>query len=130
MKLRIVLTLCALAAAVLAAALPAAAQDSNVVAKVNGVAIPQSRLDVMVKNSGQPDTPELRDRLKIELINGEMLMQEAVKKVFDKTPEFTMQMELQRQGVLINVYLQNYVKTHPVGDDATKKEYDRLKAEA
>ncbi len=135
MKSRIVLSLCAAAALALAIALPsmaqaAAAQGNNAVAKVNGVPIPQSRLDLLIKNTGQPDTPEVRDRLKFELITGEMLVQEAVKKGIDKTPEFAVQMELQRQTALINAYLQNYVKTHPIGDDVIKKEYERVKAEA
>lgn len=130
MKSRIVLQLCTLAIAALATALPAAAQSNDAVAKVNGVAIPKSRLDILVKNTGQPDTPELRTRLKGELITGELLAQEAAKKGIDKTPEFATQMELQRQGILINVFLQGYVKTHPVDGDAIKKEYDRIKAEA
>ncbi len=129
MKFRIALNLCVLAIAGMAAIPPVAAQGSDAVAKVNGVAILRSRLDLMVKNAGQPDTPDLRNRLKDELITGELLAQEAAKKGLDKTPEFAAQAELQRQGVLINVFLQHYVKTHPVGDDAMKKEYDRVRAE-
>ncbi|MFN7088061.1 MAG: hypothetical protein ACK4N4_15740, partial [Burkholderiales bacterium] len=34
--------------------------------KVNGIAIPQSRLDYVFKNTGQPDTPEVRNRIKDE----------------------------------------------------------------
>ena len=129
MKSRIVLHLCALAIAGLAATLPAAAQSNDAFAKVNGIAIPQSRLDIMVKNAGLPDTTELRNRLKGELITGELLAQEAAKKGLDKTPEFAVQAELQRQGILISIFLQQYVKTHPVSDDAMKKEYDRVKAQ-
>lgn len=129
MNPRIALHLCSLAIAGMATILPATAQGSDAVAKVNGVAIPQSRLDLLVKNAGQPDTPELRNRLKGELITGEVLAQEATKKGLDKTPEFTTQMELQRQGTLINAYLEYYVKIHPVDHNAMKKEYDRVKAE-
>jgi peptidyl-prolyl cis-trans isomerase C len=126
---RIALCLCAMVITGLATAPPAAAQGNNAVATVNGVAIPQSRLDFLGKTTGQPETPELSKRLKDELINGEVVAQEAVKKGFDKTTEFAMQMELQRQNTLIRAYLQDYLKAHPIDDVTMKKEYDRVKAE-
>jgi peptidyl-prolyl cis-trans isomerase C len=108
-----------------------AAQGQGV--KVNGVTIPQSRLDFLVKNAasqGQPDSPELRNRIKDELITREVLAQEAAKKGLDKNPEVAVQMDLQRQGVLINALLQDYVKTHPITDEVMKKEYDQAKAKS
>jgi peptidyl-prolyl cis-trans isomerase C len=122
--------------AVLAAGLTlaAAAQaQSGAVAKVNGVTIPQSRADILMKElaaQGRPDTPEMRDMIKQELINREIVAQEAVKKGLDKRPEVTTQIELQRQAVLINAYLQDYLKAHPVSDDDVKKEYERVKESA
>ncbi|MFN7087420.1 MAG: peptidylprolyl isomerase, partial [Burkholderiales bacterium] len=98
--------------------------------KVNGIAIPQSRLDYVFKNTGQPDTPEVRNRIKDELITREVLTQEAVKKGLDKNPEVATQIDMQRQNVLINAYLQDYVKAHPVSDETMKKEYEQVKAES
>ncbi len=101
--------------------------------KVNGVTIPQSRLDLIVKNAtaqGQADTTELRDKVKDEMVTREVLAQEAAKKGLDKTPEAVTQIEIQRQGVLINALLQDYVKTHPVTDEAMKKEYEQVKAQS
>lgn len=101
--------------------------------KVNGVAIPQARLDFMVKNAalqGQPDTPDLRNKIKDELVTREVLAQEAARKGLDKTPEVITQIELQRQGVLINAFLQDYVKAQPVTDEAMKKEYEQVKADS
>ena len=60
------------------------------VAKVNGVAIPQTRMDVVLKMlaaNKQPDTPENRTRIREQLINQEIVSQEAVKKGLDKNPE-------------------------------------------
>lgn len=107
-------------------------QGSNA-ARVNGIAIPQSRLDFMVKGAaaqGQADSPELRNRIRDQLIIREVLGQEATKKGLDKTPEVVMQIEIDRQTVLINAFLQDYVRTHPVSDDAMKKEYERVKGES
>jgi peptidyl-prolyl cis-trans isomerase C len=122
--------------AVLAAALTlatAAHAQGGAVAKVNGVTIPQSRADILIKEmtgQGRPDTPEMRDSIKQELINREIVAQEAVKKGLDKRPEVLTQINLQRQAVLINAYLQDYLKAHPVTDDEVKKEYERVKASA
>ena len=111
----------------------AAHAQGGAVAKVNGVTIPQSRADILVRemtSQGRPDTPEMRDAIKQELINREIVAQEAVKKGLDKRPEVVTQIDLQRQAVLINAYLQDYIKAHPVSDDAVKKEYERVKASA
>jgi len=122
--------------AVLAAALTlatAAHPQSGAVAKVNGVTIPQSRADILIKEmagQGRPDTPEMRDAIKQELINREIVAQEAVKKGLDKRPDVVTQISLQRQAVLINAYLQDYLKAHPINDDDVKKEYERVKATA
>ena len=122
--------------AVLAAGLTLAAAahaQSGAVAKVNGVTIPQSRADILIKEmaaQGRPDTPEMRDAIKQELINREIVAQEAVKKGLDKKPEVAIQIDLQRQAVLINAYLQDYLKANPVSDDEVKKEYERVKESA
>lgn len=53
------------------AAMSAYSQSGGVMAKVNGVAIPQARLDLMVKANvaqGQPDGPEMRKALRENLI--------------------------------------------------------------
>jgi peptidyl-prolyl cis-trans isomerase C len=126
------LTQFAVLAAGLALATAAHAQTGPV-AKVNGVTIPQARADVLIKEmsaQGRPDTPEMRDAIKQELINREIVAQEAVKKGLDKRADVATQMDLQRQAVLINAYLQDYLKANPVNDDEVKKEYERVKASA
>lgn len=117
-------------AAGLAAAAAAHGQQSTL-AKVNGVAIPQARLDAFMKEmaaQGRPDTPAVRDMIKQELINREIVAQEALKKGLHKKPEVAMLIEVQRQSVLINAYLQDQLKARPVSDGELKKEYDRAKA--
>jgi peptidyl-prolyl cis-trans isomerase C len=114
--------------------LAAAAQaQGDPLAKVNGVTIPQSRADILIKEmsaQGRPDTPEMRDAIRQELINREIVAQEAVKKGLHKRPEVATQIDLQRQAVLINAYLQDYLKSHPISEDDVRKEYDRVKESA
>jgi peptidyl-prolyl cis-trans isomerase C len=108
------------------------AQSAAPVAKVNGVAIPQSRLDLLLKvnaSQGQPDNPEARSRMRDALITREVISQEAVKKGLDKSAEVAIQLDLQRQEALVNAFVQDYIKHHPVSDDALKKEYERQKAQ-
>lgn len=106
---------------------PALAEDKSA-AMVNGISIPQSRIDLLVKGAaaqGQTDSPELRKMVRDEIINRELLAQEAVKMGLDKNPDVVQQMELARQSVLVNVFAQDYLKNHPVSDDQIKQEYDK-----
>ncbi len=119
------------AIAALLAASACAAQSTSALAKVNGVTIPQSRLEMMVKNAaaqGQPDSPELRSRIRDELIAREIMVQEATKKGLDKNPEVAAQIEFQRQGVLINAYMREHIRAHPITEEAMKKEYEAARS--
>jgi peptidyl-prolyl cis-trans isomerase C len=120
----------ALLSALLAIAAGAQAADDKAAALVNGVSIPQARLDMRVKaamQQGQPDTPEVRKALRDDLINLEVISQAAAKNDIAKQPEVAQQLELARQSILAGAYMQDYAKNHPVGDDALKQEYEALK---
>ncbi len=120
----------ALLSALLAVAAGAQAADEKSAALVNGVSIPQARVDMRVKaaaQQGQPDTPELRKAVRDDLINLEVISQAATKSGLDKQPEVAQQLELARQSVLAGAYVQDYAKTHPISDDALKQEYENLK---
>jgi peptidyl-prolyl cis-trans isomerase C len=120
---RLLLALCALAAA------PAFAQTA---VTVNGKAIPSSRIDQMVQQvvaSGkQPDSPQLREAAKKELINREVLVQEADKQGYGTHADVKAAVETARQGILISAMMNDYVKKHPVKDADIKAEYDKVKA--
>lgn len=113
-----------------AAALPVMAQN---LAVVNGKAIPSSRADAMVKQmtaQGQPDSPQLRAAVKEELINREILMQEADKQGLGNTAEVKNQLELARQSIVLRSLIGDYLKKHAVTDAEIKAEYDKFKAQA
>jgi peptidyl-prolyl cis-trans isomerase C len=99
---------------------------------VNGVAIPQARFDFLIKQGtehGQPNTPELQKSIREKLITLEVISQEAEKKGLGKNADAVIQIELSKQSVLANAYVQDYVKANPITDDALKSEYDKLKAQ-
>lgn len=121
-----------LCAATLTATSAVAAAAENSAPKVNGVTIPQSRIETFAKlqnAQGHADTPELRARIRDYLVRQEVLAQEAAKRGLDKTPETKSQLDLARQEVLANAFVQDYVKKNPVSEDALKKEYDKVKSQ-
>lgn len=115
-------------AAPAAAAAPAAGTP-GVMAKVNGVAIPESRLEFLVKQqvaAGQPDSPELRKAIRERLISQEVVAQAAVKKGLEQNPDIAHQIELTKQELLANAYLTEELKKSAPSDELLKKEYDAV----
>nr|WP_217344431.1 peptidylprolyl isomerase [Noviherbaspirillum sp. L7-7A]MBV0878581.1 peptidylprolyl isomerase [Noviherbaspirillum sp. L7-7A] len=112
------------------AAVPVMAQN---LAVVNGKPVPSSRADAMIKQmaaQGQQDSPQLRAMVKEELVNREILMQEADKLGLSSSPEVKNQMEMARQSIVIRALVADYVKKNPVSEADMKAEYDKFKAQA
>ncbi len=122
---RLLLALLAVAAA------PVFAQN---LAVVNGKAIPSSRADAVVKQvvaqGQQPDSPQLREAVKKDLIAREVMMQEAVKQGFEKDATVKSQLEVARQTIVINALVRDYMTKNPVKDADIKAEYERYKTQA
>lgn len=117
-------------ALLVSSALPAMAQN---LAVVNGKPVPSSRADMMVKQmaaQGQKDTPELRAMIKEELVNREILVQEADKLGLGTTPDVKAQLEIARQSILIRALVGDYLKKNPVKDADVQAEYDKFRAQA
>jgi peptidyl-prolyl cis-trans isomerase C len=121
----------ALLSALLVTAAGAQAADDKPAAIVNGVTIPQARMDIRLKaaeQQGQPDNPQIRKAIRDDLINLEVISQAATKNGLDKQPDVQQQLELARQSVLAGAFVQDYAKSHPIGDDVLKQAYEDLKA--
>lgn len=108
------------------------ATGSTVIAKVNGETIPRAREDFFIKQltaQGQTDTPDLRKNVREELINREIVAQEAAKKGLDKNPEFSAQMDVARQNLLVGAYFKDFAEANPIKEEDLKAEYDKIKAQ-
>lgn len=108
---------------------PAFAEEKSA-ALVNGISIPQARIDMRVKAvtaQGQADSPELRKAIREDMINIEVMAQEVAKLGLDKNPEVQQQIELSKQSVLVNAFVQDYAKNHPISEDQLRQEYEKLK---
>ena len=109
-----------------------AAPKEQPLAKVNGVAVPASRLDLILQQQrgrGTPDNAQTRQMLKEELVNREVVAQEAQRSGMGKKPEVQTQLDMARQEILVSAYLRDWVQKHPVSDDEVQKEYDKAKAQ-
>lgn len=114
--------------AVLAALSPTMAAAQNV-AVVNNKPIPKAKEDAIVQRltkQGQQVTPEIENAIREDLINREVLMQEAEKKGVAADPDVQAALDLQRQQVLISALAQDYFKANPPTDAEIREQYDLL----
>jgi peptidyl-prolyl cis-trans isomerase C len=98
---------------------------------VNGVTIPQSRIDAMNKElnaQGQPDNAERQNAVREELVNREILVQAAQKRGLDKNPDIQAQIDMARQAVLVRALFENEVKTNPITEADLQKQYEQFKS--
>ncbi|CAN1527750.1 SurA Parvulin-like peptidyl-prolyl isomerase [Burkholderiaceae bacterium] len=119
---------CVLAAT--AHANPEQKKSLEFVASVNSAPITQATFDANLKSAidrGAKDSPELRQAIKEELINRELLAQEAKKEGLEKSTEFMMQVDQFEQNLLLQLYLDEYFKKNPITDEQLKTEYERQK---
>ena len=101
-------------------------------ATVNGKAIPKSRVEFLVKSQaaqGKPDNEQLRKTILDEVIAWELVVQEADRKGLSKSADVRSQIDIARQQIIFQAYLQDYVRTHPIKDEALRAEYDKVKAQ-
>jgi peptidyl-prolyl cis-trans isomerase C len=137
------------AAAVLAALIPATAALAQAPAKKDAPAkapaatstpaapsgktlYPQGQYDLLLKErlaQGAQDTPELRNAVKEELNTRELLAREARKQGLDKTTDMKTQMDLAGQTVLVRAYVADWIAKNPIPESELKAEYDKIKAQ-
>jgi peptidyl-prolyl cis-trans isomerase C len=105
---------------------PVLAQNAAV---VNGKSIPKAKLDKILESSGQPSTPELRERARDLLITRELINQEAVKSGVIANPVVQEQLEDARLNVLVGAIFDNYIKRDGVSEAELKIAYDQIKGQ-
>ncbi|MGA2550867.1 MAG: peptidylprolyl isomerase [Burkholderiaceae bacterium] len=122
--LRAVLSSCAVAFA-----LAFSSAHAQNIAVVNGKPIPKAQADQIVAQlvkNGQKDSPELEQAVRDQLIEREILLQEADKRGLTKDPEVEAQIDRQRQQVLIAAVAQEYFKANPPSDQEVRARYDEI----
>lgn len=112
-------------------AVSAVSTASPVLVRVNGVAIPQSRLQTALATAGArgiEDSPQLRDVLRAELITQELLRQAALKKKLDRDPAVIAARDVATKTAMIQRYLALSLKPQAVSDADVEKRYETIVA--
>lgn len=109
-----------------AAATTPVVSKEEAVASVNGTYISKKTLETLEKEIAERSQGQTfpKEQLLEELIQRELLIQQAVQKQLDKTPEVIERMATVRNSLLSQAALQDYLKANPVTDDEIKAEYD------
>jgi peptidyl-prolyl cis-trans isomerase C len=134
-KSALLLALFSASAAFLPASHAEDAKQKNV-AIVNGVPIPQARVEFVAKSQiaqsqgQQQDGPEFRENVREILITREILYQEAIKRKLDKNVDYITQLDLAKQQIMLGVLLDDIGKTTKPSEADVRKEYERVKAES
>lgn len=104
-----------------------AISKADAIAEVNGQYISKKSFDELSQVFAQRSHGQAlpKDKLIEELIQRELLLQDAVNKKLDQTPEVLAQLESARKSILSQAALQNYLQANPVTDEEIQAEYDK-----
>ncbi|MCK5889220.1 MAG: peptidylprolyl isomerase [Methylococcales bacterium] len=111
---------------------PIAVSKEDAVASVNGQYISKKSLETLEKEISQRSRGQTfpKDKLVEELIQRELLVQEATQKKLDNTDEFNEQLVTIKNSLLSQAAVQDYIKSNPVTDAELKAEYDSKMVDA
>lgn len=103
-----------------------AVSKEDAVASVNGVYISKKTLETLEKEIAERSHGQNfpKEQLLEELIQRELLIQQALQKGLDKSPEILERMATVKNSLLSQAALQDYLKANPVTDEEIKAEYD------
>jgi peptidyl-prolyl cis-trans isomerase C len=109
-----------------AAPITSVVKKEDAIASVNGKYISKAQLENLEKEIAMrahgANFP--KEKLVEELIQRELLVQDALQKQLDKSPEYLEQLEEAKKSILTQTSLKNFFKTNPVTDAEVKAEYD------
>lgn len=94
---------------------------------VSGVTIDRTKLEFLIAErarAGQPDSPALREALASELVQRELLIQEAKRRGIDRQAATRTQQEIAGDRILAGSYVSQFLSENPVTDEMVKKEYE------
>ena len=102
--------------------------DSKILAVVNGMNITSATLNKYAKRRGMPkdaDPVQQQNAMIEELINRELIYQDANKKGIDKKPSVVAEINSQRVNIIASAMLKEESSKTTISDADLKKEYDR-----
>ncbi|RBB31696.1 peptidyl-prolyl cis-trans isomerase [Burkholderia reimsis] len=106
----------------------ASSLPAGTVATVNGTAITQAEVNAVLQVSKQPDTPQIRQAIKNQLIARVLIQQAAEKANYGDKPEVKQAMQIAKSSAETQLYLKDNVKPESVTDAQVKARYDDIVA--
>ena len=118
------LSACVLSGA-LFASIPVSAAPTDTLMVINGKTITQQDYDDYVTARAEQThrTETQQDVLVEEMIQRELLIQDALKNNLDKRPEFIQKLKYMRDSLLMAMAIHDYLEKHPL-DDAARQGAD------
>ena len=103
-----------------------AVKKEDAVAVVNGQYISKATLKTLEDEIAQRSHGQTfpKEKLIEELIQRELLVQDALNKKLDQSPEVLEQIELAKRSLLSQAALKDFLQSHPVTDEEIKAEYE------
>ncbi|WP_175952031.1 peptidylprolyl isomerase [Burkholderia sp. BCC0405] len=106
----------------------AAAPATTTVATVNGTPITNAEVDAVLQASKQPNSPQIRQAIKNQLIARVLIQQAAEKANYASKPEVRAAMQAAKANAETQLFLRDNVKPAPVTDADVKARYDEIVA--
>lgn len=126
MSFKPLVSVCVLSSALLA---PLHAAPIDPVAIVNGKTITQQDYDKYAKERAKQTHGNVAPDRKIlveDLIQRELLRQDALRLKLNKHPEFIRKLKGMRNNLLMEMVMHDYLEKHPIDDTVLKNKYDML----
>jgi peptidyl-prolyl cis-trans isomerase C len=104
--------------------------DFEFIATVNGTPISKALFDLSLQGAiaqGQKDTSQLRDSIRNELINRQLIVQEVISQGLDKEVDMQAQIAQLRQNLYLQVLVDDHFKKNPITNEMLKEEYEKQK---
>lgn len=98
-------------------------------AVVNGKSIPKAKLDQLINKSGQPASPEMREKGRELLITRELVLQEAEKRGINQREDVKEQLEQAKLGVLVAAVFADFVEKEGITEADLQHAYDTVKGQ-
>jgi len=105
-------------------------QAGEVVARVNGTPITRTALEVvMAQKQGDGNGQISREQALEQLINAQILAQEAEERGLDEDPKVAAKIDVARQRLLVQALVDDKTKAMSFSEEALRKEYERQVAQ-
>ena len=105
-------------------------KDYEFIATVNGVPISKGLFEISLRAAlaqGQKDSPQLREAIKNELINRQLIAQEVVKQGLDKEIDLQDQITQLKQNLYLQALIEDHFSKNPITNEQLREEYNKQK---